>query len=1209
MLRKLFPFLAAVLLLVSAMAWDYSNRKSFNGRSLAIQVSQNLSKQLLSLETEAQKLGHDTAPVNWSSLQHSFYLLENGSIIAWSKNDFSIGIVDLDGDFKLKLLQTPRMDLLLYRFPRGSKSLVGVIPLRIGYEIVNRYLTTTWNEKIFPVQGMKIFSLHDSSGVAVCPPNYGCLFKAQAPQDAFVVNRISLGMVWFSILCVLTSLFFIVRDLHRHQKYFTAFLVLFGSMAAIRITMVQFIFPGRWIYSVFFDSKYFASSSFNASVGDFFLNALIVAVACAYLFKVYPRLSFVKSSARKGNLVKGLISIILLAASFFAFLFPHLFIESIFHDSAISIDITSGVVFDDLRVVALAALILGCMSSFFFVHILVRWSKFLIKSGWQFIFSILIASCLFMAYFLFSDLNYWFSLLVGAVYFSILYYSDYFRSLASSGSRIFSFLLIAIMAYAVQGALGVWRFAEEKEVRSMFRSAGNLINRDVLGEYLLNETAKKIANDKFIVSNMASPLLTKEMTRQKVRQVHLNSYFDRYEVKVKLYHTDGSPADHGLDDFATSIRAFENEANKTAYEGIYFIHSAAAETVKRYLAVIPLTKNNTSLGYVVLDLSLKQIVPQQVYPELLVDNRFAQALRNKNYSYAFFSKEKLMGSVGSYNFERDFDFELLNNPSLYARGIKVNGHWLVGVEDETGRQAVVTSDGYLIFYVVANFSFLFIVGIGLLVLLLVAYLISQTQKKIILNYSARIQFYIYLSFILPLAIVSTIALRMISQSDDAQLEREIREKGIQITESISNLLREKDTLANLHELQSTVAEIAQASSVDANIYTTSGELLASSQPTIFNSQLVMPLPKREAWEKIVNEKFNIVQTRCSIGALEYNSLFFAIKSLGKNYPDGILELPFLKSNSESTKVSVLTNILVTFAIVFICFSFFAFNAIDKLTFPLRFIAKKLKTTSLGENQPIAWKANDEIGLMVKEYNRMLDNLEQNKIDLARSQKESAWREIAQQVAHEIKNPLTPMKLTLQQMEQSVANDSLDQERTKKSIQTMLAQVDVLNGIAGSFSAFATMPAPVLTNVDIASLLNRTVALFENHANAVIEFKRPGIPIVALGDEQLLARIFSNIVLNALQSGENGNKLDVEINIKEESNGCVTSFRDSGMGIAQELRDKIFLPHFSTKNTGSGLGLAIAKQGIEQMGGSIWFETATGQGTTFFVRLKSSPYRL
>lgn len=1204
MVKKSIPFLVAALLLLVAVAWDYSRGKSFNDEVVANQVSKKLDHVLSGVETEAQKLETDALHVNWSSLQYSFYLLENGRVTAWSKNDFAITPADLSGDFTLKLLQSPRMDLLLFRFPRKSASLVAVVPLRVGYEIVNRYLTTTWNRQIFSIQGMKISSVNDSSGAAVCSARHGCLFKTQVPRDGFVENGLSLGFASLAILIALAGIFFIVRDLHRHQAYFTAFVVLFGSMAVIRIAMVQFLFPGRWVYSAFFDPKYFASSSFNASVGDFFLNSLIVAIACAYLFKIYPRLPIIKTSSQMNTGVRLLIATGIFFGSFFVFLFPYLFVESIFHDSAISIDITSSVAFDGLRILALGALTFGCMSSFFVVHLLIRWSKLIVRSGWQFVFSMAAAALLFTGYFLISDLNYWVPLFTGLAYFSILYYSNYFRSLSSIGYRTFSFLLVAVIAYGIQGALGIRRFSEEKEVRSMFRSAGNLINRDVLGEYLLNETARKIADDKFIVSNMASPLLTKNAVKQKIRQVHLNSYFDRYAVAVKLYHTDGRPADNGSDDFATAIKAFQNEANKTTYEGVYFIHSAAPETVKRYLAIIPLTKNNTSLGYVVLDLSSKQIVPQQVYPELLVDNRFAQALRNKDYSYAFFNKGKLMSSAGSFNFDRDFDNTLLNNQALYSSGVKMDGHWLAGIEDETGRQAVVLSDDYPGFFILANFSFLFMVGIGVVFFLLVAYVIAQARRKIILNYSTRIQLYIFLSFILPLVVVSAIALRMISQSDDVQLEKEIKQKGIQMTERMSGLLTGRDTLTNLRELQRKVTEIARASSFDANIYDPSGALLASSQPTIFNSQLVMPLPNREAWEKLVTEKFNIVQARCSIGLLDYNSLFFAIKASGRNQLDGILELPFLKSNSESAKVSVLNNILVTFVIVFICFSFFAFRAIDKLTFPLRFIAKKLKTTSLADNQPIAWKANDEIGLMVKEYNRMLDNLEQNKIDLARNQKESAWREIAQQVAHEIKNPLTPMKLTLQQMEQSLAHGALDQGRTEKSIHTLLSQVDVLNGIAGSFSAFATMPTPVSAKLNLSQLLKRTILLFEHQKNAVIKFDPPPIPVFALGDEQLLGRIFSNILLNAIQSGENAKKVTVEVRVKAERSGCIVSFHDDGAGIAEELRDKIFLPHFSTKTTGSGLGLAIAKQGIEQMGGSIDLETAIGRGTTFFVKLKA-----
>src|SRR5258705_1343323 len=235
--------------------------------------------------------------------------MENGKVTAWSNNDFAIGGADLNGDFKLKLLHTPRTDLLLYRFP-DKPSLVGVLPLRIGYEIVNRYLTTTWNKEIFPAQGIKIFQATDSAGLAVCSANHGCPFKVQAPRDVFLENSSSLWLASLAIVVALAGIFFVVRDLHRHQRYLGAFITLFGSLAAIRIAMVQFLFPGRWLYSEFFDPKFFASSSFNASMGDFFLNALIVAVACSYLFLIYPRLKVIKISARKSRPVRLLIAVV-----------------------------------------------------------------------------------------------------------------------------------------------------------------------------------------------------------------------------------------------------------------------------------------------------------------------------------------------------------------------------------------------------------------------------------------------------------------------------------------------------------------------------------------------------------------------------------------------------------------------------------------------------------------------------------------------------------------------------------------------------------------------------------------------------------------------------------------------------------------------------------------------------------------------------------
>jgi nitrogen fixation/metabolism regulation signal transduction histidine kinase len=233
---------------------------------------------------------------------------------------------------------------------------------------------------------------------------------------------------------------------------------------------------------------------------------------------------------------------------------------------------------------------------------------------------------------------------------------------------------------------------------------------------------------------------------------------------------------------------------------------------------------------------------------------------------------------------------------------------------------------------------------------------------------------------------------------------------------------------------------------------------------------------------------------------------------------------------------------------------------------------------------------------------MIKNLEQSRNELARVQKETAWREIAKQVAHEIKNPLTPMKLTLQQMEQSLNNKDLGPEKSRKAIETLLTQVEILNEIATSFSTFARMPAPVLEQIDLSALLKNVVSLHQTYPEGTVSLKLGTPTLYVLGNELLLSRVFGNIILNALQSGKEGRKVAVQISAERIENKCMVRFADDGRGIDTDIRDKVFLPHFSTKRTGSGLGLAIAKQGIEQTGGRVWFETSPDRGTTFFVEL-------
>ena len=343
-----------------------------------------------------------------------------------------------------------------------------------------------------------------------------------------------------------------------------------------------------------------------------------------------------------------------------------------------------------------------------------------------------------------------------------------------------------------------------------------------------------------------------------------------------------------------------------------------------------------------------------------------------------------------------------------------------------------------------------------------------------------------------------------------------------------------------------------------------------------------------------------------VGSLIYKSAYVAVKSFETGELMGVLSIPFFDSQYELEEeiIDIVANIMILFSFIFLAILIVSYFASHILTFPLKYITQKIKRTSLSVyNEPLVWNTKDEIGLLVGEYNRMLENLEESKNALTKSEKESAWREMAKQVAHEIKNPLTPMKLTLQHLNRILHEEKeTDKDTIDRSINTLLQQIDTLSDIATSFSAFAQMPIPKQEPYEIVSVLKRTVLLFENEKNADIHIQHVKEEVYVEGDKQLMGRIFSNLIINGIQSVPASRNARVDIKLEVKGDALFLQFKDNGEGIAEEIREKVFVPNFSTKYAGSGIGLAIAKRGIEHAGGSIWFETEVGAGTVFYISL-------
>src|SRR5690606_38765170 len=324
-----------------------------------------------------------------------------------------------------------------------------------------------------------------------------------------------------------------------------------------------------------------------------------------------------------------------------------------------------------------------------------------------------------------------------------------------------------------------------------------------------------------------------------------------------------------------------------------------------------------------------------------------------------------------------------------------------------------------------------------------------------------------------------------------------------------------------------------------------GHLLASSQPAIFTNGLASPYSDEEAVRRIRQGENQMIITE-RVGSLQYNVSYVSLKSPVTGTLIGILGVPFFQSQASLEKIQIraLANILNVFAVMFIVLLVLSYVVSEWLTFPLHFITRSLSRTSLTKtNQPLTWDARDEIGLMVREYNNMVYKLEESKAELERSQRERAWREIAQQVAHEIKNPLTPMKLTLQQLERQLKNGGDVRDKIPKALDSLMAQVDTLNEIASSFSTFAKMPVPDIQRVELVGLIKRIVDL--HGQSGAITFRHPQGDVEVLGDPQLLGRVFSNIILNAFQAARPGTPIRVDISLERVEDVWRISFRDNG----------------------------------------------------------------
>ncbi len=400
-----------------------------------------------------------------------------------------------------------------------------------------------------------------------------------------------------------------------------------------------------------------------------------------------------------------------------------------------------------------------------------------------------------------------------------------------------------------------------------------------------------------------------------------------------------------------------------------------------------------------------------------------------------------------------------------------------------------------------------------------------------------------------------------------------------------------------------IHELSDIHNIEINIYSLKGNLLKSSKASFSVDSISPPVPKYiiKLVQSSIEKRYVDIK---SFEGVKNRSSFSQIKD-DKFKPLGILNLPYVEDDSfyENEIQEFLIRLSqVYFFMLIIAFALAYFLA-SYITQSLKTISDKINETSLNQkNEKIVIEANSrEINSLIKAYNAMVDKLEESATMLAQSEREQAWREMAKQVAHEIKNPLTPMRLTVQSFQRKFdANDPNLKQKLDDYSKTLIQQIDTMSSVASAFSNFASMPAQQNETLNVVEVVEFSLDIFNEE---YIHFESDEVEITTIMDRTQLVRIITNLVKNAIQAiPEEQLEKSIIVAVKQVDKNVNITVKDNGIGIEDEFTEHIFEPKFTTKNSGMGLGLGIIKNIIENYKGTIIFETEFGKGTTFIVSL-------
>jgi two-component system, NtrC family, nitrogen regulation sensor histidine kinase NtrY len=1140
------------------------------------------------------------------AMENRITILEyiDDKLICWSDNDFDVPRTFNDSLDSKRIVFLQNGWFITRTIHAANEKIVGLLRVHTDYQLKNDLIKSGFDSE-FRIPGGVGFSTSESaSEYHVKNSNGDFLFSLIFPEKRKSTSFIYIPFVLWSaaFIIIIFLLFELVKFLIAGNRKLLAAVLVPLLFVLIYLLVLSGNKSAVISLTSLFSVQLFSLNSVVPSLGHLLVMSILLA-SFSYIYFRYFELRDAEST--RGGRDYLLLTILLTVASLLftacCVIFAH-----VVSDSNINFETYRILEINGFSLAAFSAVVLlMIVPLLYMIKVLDIIKKFRKKTIILALFTSLVVPAL-----VFFDNPGQF--LAFSVFYLIISFSVWFSGIRKAGA--FNIAVIFSLLFGLYSLYVTSAYSEERRIETLkIQAVGLSTENDPEAEQLILKMWPDMKADTTLARLMDVEYFTTkdyEIIAGYLQKRYFTAYWRNFTINIFCCRND-DPINIGegrmvsQNCFSFFEEKIASNSQKLTGTDFYFLDNQGGRSF--YTGKLVFTNLKGITNGLFLELFSDINVFQPGYSELLLEKNYHGYAALRDYSFAKYINGRVVLRTGDYPYaDTDADYVVADSEfrSFDSNGVKHMLYKSGNVTVMISRPMVSLSERFISFAYL--FAFIFIIFNILLFIVKP----PDFRRTFTMNLRHKVQFsligVLLFSFLLVGAVVATFTIQQYKTKQYDNLKEKVASIYLELESKIAS---EKHLTSdwrsiNYESLNDLLIKFSNIFMTDINIYDVPGFLIATSRPEIFNRDLTSRRMNNMAMISLKDLTSSEFFQREKIGNLEFLSAYVPFYN-NDNEVIAYLNLPYFRMQSVlAREISNLIVAVINFTLLLVVLTMsIAVFISGRLTSPLMMLGRGLASVELGKkSEHLTYRGSDEIGELVKQYNRMVDEIDESTRRLADSEREYAWREMARQIAHEIKNPLTPMRLNVQQLFKSWKDKAPGfDNRIEKFTDNQIEYIDNLSNIASAFSSFARMPVTNAEEVNLLGQVKSALELFRDTENVTFDVKWPEESFVnILADREQLNGIFSNLLKNAIQAIPETRKGLIEVGIEVSGDKAIVSVSDNGTGIPEELRKKMFTPNFTTKSSGMGLGLSIVKKYIESVNGRIWFESESGKGTVFYV---------